>query len=520
MNHVNSIEQVAVRHKSSWKLALNGFAIAVVAFIALYWATGYSLVATWARTGMFQYAFLIFPISAWLIWRQRHELVAAHEPAICVSAIPLLLATTFVWLLGRITNVDVLEHAAFVATFPVLVLVFFGVAVARAVLFPLGYLIFAIPAGQSAVGPLQTITATMSVQFLQWSGVPVLLEGHYITTPWMIAHVADACSGIRFFLACTALGSLFAYLMFTSYRRRFAFIVASMIVPIIANGLRVYFTILIGGTFGVQYAEGTDHLIFGWQFFGTVLFLLFLVGWFLRQPPPAPAGPRLRLGRAASVSWPRLLAAVAGTLAVMIAAAGSAVWIQRGVTGKPVPAGFAVAAPAGWTRASAEPTIEWQPSFAGADRRLTARYASGARNVAMYAAVYRGAQVSGHDLLAYDNSLFDRDHWSGGGAGRRTVALANGDDLVVRQLVLRDGLQWRLVWYWYRVNDRRLIDKTRVRGWQAWMQLKGAPLTSAVIAVATDFHRGERIAAAAALERFTRAVYPRLERAVARQDAQ
>lgn len=511
MNHVNSVEQITVRSKSSWRLSLDGFAVVAVAFIALYWTTGYSLVATWARTGMFQYAFLIFPISGWLIWRQRHELAATHEPSVCIAAMPLLAATVFVWLLGRIANVDVLQHAAFVATLPVLVLVFFGVSVARALMFPLVYLIFAIPAGQSAVGPLQTVTATMSVKFLQWSGVPVLLNGHFITTPWMVAHVAEACSGIRFFLACTALGSLFAYLMFTSYWRRFAFIVASMIVPIIANGLRVYFTILIGGTFGLQYAEGTDHLIFGWQFFGTVLFLLFLAGWFLREPPQEIES-RGAVDGSTPIPWPRMLAAVAGTLAVLVAATASAAWMQRGAIAKTGPAIIALAAPQGWTASAGG--FDWQPRFAGADRRLAAHYTDGSRQVMLFAAAYSGAQINGHDLLAYENGLFDRDRWSIGDSRIRTVTLTGGSTFAARQLVLQSRFGRRMVWYWYRVDDRRLTDKAWVRGWQAWEQLNGASLNSAVVAIATDFPRGEAPRAAATLEHFLRAVYPRLESAI------
>ena len=104
--------------------------------------------------------------------------------------------------------------------------------------------------------------------------------------------VADACSGVKFFLACGALGCLYAYLMYQRWYKRVLFVLLAAVVPIIANGFRVYFTILIGDTWGLKYATGTDHMIFGWQFFGTVLGLLLLVGWFFRDPlvlvkPPA-----------------------------------------------------------------------------------------------------------------------------------------------------------------------------------------------------------------------------------------
>ncbi len=151
--------------------------------------------------------------------------------------------------------------------------------------FPLAYLVvFAVPWGDGLVGPLQDITAHFAVRALELTGTPVLLNGREIITPSAVWMVADACSGVKFFIACSALGCLYAYLMYQRWWKRVVFVALAAVVPVIANGLRVYFTILIGDTWGLKYATGTDHMIFGWQFFGTVLVLLLLVGWFFRDP--------------------------------------------------------------------------------------------------------------------------------------------------------------------------------------------------------------------------------------------
>jgi exosortase A len=503
----------AIQRRSVWLPALCGFSLSIAAWLGIYWATAVTLVELWAKTGMFQYALLIFPISLWLIWNKRHELEMSYTPSPCLLAgIPLLLGAYFVWLLGSIASVSLLQDIAFIATFPILVLIFFGVRVVRALAFPLGYLVFAIPAGQSLVGHFQPITAWLSVQALQLTGVPVLLEGHFITTPWMVAHVADACSGIKFFLACTALGCLFGYLMFTSLWRRIAFVIVSLIVPILANGLRVYFTILIGGTFGVQYASGTDHLIFGWQFFGTVLFLLFLGGWFLRQPPPEPQA----ADRAAPVAHGfrrHVLAAFVGTLAVLIAAPVAA-WALR--PGDIMPAPVRLAAPelAGWSH-PASAIAAWQPEFKHPNRFLKAQYASGVHRIGLYAAMYRGAPMNSHDVLAYGNTLFNAERWSGKSRTTHKLSAAGHDPFTVREIALRGTLgRRRLIWYWYSVNGKPLIDPVRVKGWQAWEQLTGSRLSSSVIAVSTKFRRGERASAEAALARFISTAYPALDRAL------
>jgi exosortase len=133
------------------------------------------------------------------------------------------------------------------------------------------------------VGPLQDITAHFAVRALELTGTPVLLNGREIITPSATWMVEDACSGVRFFAACTALGCLYAYLMYQRWWKRVLFVALAAVVPVIANGLRVYFTVLIGETWGMHYATGTDHMVFGWQFFGTVLVLLLLFGWFFRD---------------------------------------------------------------------------------------------------------------------------------------------------------------------------------------------------------------------------------------------
>ncbi|HET8551474.1 MAG TPA: exosortase A [Gammaproteobacteria bacterium] len=507
-------EQVTIDRPVSWRQAGAGFAAAAAVLIALYWTTVVSLVTAWEHTGMFQYAFLIFPVCVWLAWSKRHELTAGYAPRVCPWALPLLAATVFVWFLGRIANVDIVQQVAFVGTFPILVLLFFGTAVTRALAFPLAYLVFAIPFGflHSMVGPLQTFTAVFSVKALHLMGTPVLLQGHSIMTPWMTANVEEACSGVRFFLACTALGILFAYLMFNSIWRRVGFVIASMIVPIIANGLRVYFTILIGGTFGVQYAEGTDHMIFGWQFFGTVLFLLLLAGWFLREEPrELPA----RGGRTADASWQRVIPAGVVALALLVAAPASAAWMQSRVPSQPVQS-LSLPGAGGWALRSNADAGAWHPAYAGADTRIEGTYArDNGWRVDLYAAIYHGAQVDGHDLLAYHNRLYDADHYILAGSSTRTLTLPGGDRLTVREIRLGSRFDRRIVWYWYGVNGRTLTSRVRVRGWQAWAQLSGAGLTSSVVAVSTDYRPGGRQRAEAALANLTKTLYPQLERRLA-----
>lgn len=304
-----------------WRLHV-GFGLVALTWLICLLPTYLSLMDTWARTGTFQFGFLIFPVCAVLIWSRRAwlaRLVARPEP----RALWLAAALSGIWLLGALMHINLAQHLAAVAIWPVWIYLFYGRAVARVLGFPMGYVLFAVPFGNFMVGPLQTVTAHLAVFSLHLVGMPVLMDGHFIETPAAAWHVATACSGIKFFVATTAFGVLYAWIFYTSLNRRLIFIACSMIVPIIANGLRVFFTILIGEHFGIQYATGTDHVIFGWQFFGSVLVLLFFAGWPFHQAPtpmvvPATPARPARIGQIMRVTVAGLLVTIVPALVVTL----------------------------------------------------------------------------------------------------------------------------------------------------------------------------------------------------------
>ncbi len=48
----------------------------------------------------------------------------------------------------------------------------------------------------------------------------------------------------------------------------------------LANTLRAYIIVMLGHFSDMKVATGADHLIYGWVFFGLVMFLLFWIGGF------------------------------------------------------------------------------------------------------------------------------------------------------------------------------------------------------------------------------------------------
>lgn len=477
---MNSIAEgiISDRPAPGWKPALVAFAVVVALVAALYWRTFASLVWVWAHDGTYQYAFLIFPLSAWTAFGLRHRLLASSpKPSVWGLAAPAGLS--LLWFAGHLVSVNVVQHFALVAFFPALVLAFWGVRAVRVLAFPLGYLVFAIPATDSLVGPLQNFTASFAVKALNLSGVPVLLEGREITTATTTWMVGQACSGIKFFIACLALGCLFSYLMYQRWWKRLLFVGLSAVVPIIANGMRVYFTILIGDTFGLKYATGTDHMIFGWQFFGTVLLLLILVGWWWRDPVPKVQHPgEMQTGRMPPRYW--------AWIAALVLLALGPIWAFTSARSMSVPRSLALRAPplAGWHGPTSADTA-WHPHFAHADAHIHATYWRDAADsrVDLYAAVYQGPPRKGHALLTYGNDLFPVVTANVLQAGTRHLRLPSGRSINVREVRLGTANGVRVVWYWYQIDGRITVSPVLVKLLEAADVLRGKSPRASVWAI-------------------------------------
>ncbi len=264
---------------------------AVLAIVLIYNATVWSMVQIWARSQTFAHGFVVVPICAWLIWRQRHSLAAvAQRPN--PWALALLVPIGLLWLLADIANVQVITHYAVVAMLPVAVLAILGRRFAWAIGFPLAYLLVAVPFGEFLIAPLIDFTARFTVAALQLSGVPVYRDNNFFSIPSGNWSVVEACSGLRYLIAGATLGTLYAYLNFASLGRRLIFIVISLVLPILANGVRAYLIVMIGHWSDMRMAVGIDHLIYGWLFFGLVLLALFWVGSYWREAPPRQALPK------------------------------------------------------------------------------------------------------------------------------------------------------------------------------------------------------------------------------------
>ena len=118
------------------------------------------------------------------------------------------------------------------------------------------------------------------IKSIELIGIPIYSEGNVFSLPSGNWSVVEACSGTRYLFASITLGALYAYLTYSNYYKRAIFIVISAIVPIVSNWIRALSIVLIAHYNDMALAKGIDHFLFGWVFFGIVIFILFWLGSF------------------------------------------------------------------------------------------------------------------------------------------------------------------------------------------------------------------------------------------------
>ena len=181
----------------------------VLAVFAIFWQTSWSIVSIWIRSETFTHGFLILPISAYLIWQRRKDLLQ-YTPAPNWWGIPLLIGLGLVWLVAHSASVLVLEQLAMMAMIPTLVWTVLGWQVTWAIAFPLAFLIFAVPMGEELIPYMMDFTADFTVSALQFTGIPVYHEGTFFEIPSGRWSVVEGCSGVRYLIASVTLGCLYA----------------------------------------------------------------------------------------------------------------------------------------------------------------------------------------------------------------------------------------------------------------------------------------------------------------------
>ncbi|NWG40065.1 MAG: exosortase A [Hydrogenophilaceae bacterium] len=450
MNHTATLPAAG----NSWPKAALIAGLLLTAIFILYWPTFHSMLEIWERSETFAHGYLIFPISAWLIWRKRYHLTQI-EPRPDWRGLVFLVLAGAGWLLADAGSVKVVAQYAFIALLIAAIWAVLGSRVVRAIFFPLAFLLFAVPVGEFLIAPLMEFTADFTVKALQLTGIPVYREGTFFSIPSGDWSVVEGCSGLRYLIASITLGVLYAYLTYRSWKKRLIFSISSLIVPVIANGFRAYMIVMIAHLSDMKLALGVDHFIYGWVWFGIVMLILFWIGSFWREDEehlkyPVSSGEETERGQENPGRF--ILMAMAVLMLSMLSPLYSA-WLNKHADLEV--ARIEVTTNGGW-QLKDMPTTDWHPRWLGADQQIRGNYQLGGERVFMEVNYYR-SQRQDRELINSQNVFIPQKHplWSNVGEENKRV-IVHGKALTVRQAKLRSFDQRLLAWQW------NLIDGSMV----------------------------------------------------------
>jgi len=225
------------------------------------------------------HGFFVPVVSAWMVWRKRHELSAATPKPnwfgaalIAWAALQLYIATLGAELF--------LARTAFILSIIGIVLLLGGTQIVRILAFPLFLLFFMVPIPQVIYNritfPLQILASQAAEAVLSLLGIPVLREGNVLDLPDQTLNVVEACSGIRSLLSLSFLSLVYGYFFEKRAWMRVLLFFLTVPIAIIANASRVTLTGILAEV-KPELSQGFFHEMSGLviSMFALILMILF-----------------------------------------------------------------------------------------------------------------------------------------------------------------------------------------------------------------------------------------------------
>lgn len=250
------------------------------------------------RSDEYSHMLLVLPVVGLLLWQRREQLVAvAPRYSLWGGALALLgVAMDFV---GFATQIDVLKDLGMVAMFVAPVVAVAGWRWPLAALPAFGALLFLVPVPgrvrQKIALPLQESSATITQWFMDVIGQSVVRMGNVLQINGVDVAVAEACNGMRMVVALALVTYAFVFSMPLRPWARITLLVASPLVALLVNVLRLIPTVLFYGYWDHEAADFA-HDVSGWAVLAVALGVLWgsvaLARWMELPIEHGPGKPR------------------------------------------------------------------------------------------------------------------------------------------------------------------------------------------------------------------------------------
>ena len=234
---------------------------------------------------------LIVPLSCALIYLNK-DAAKAHYKSSLVVGIPilaaaLLLAAIAAWQSGSEGTRLSLSILALVFWWMGSVMLCFGLQTFRSFLFPLCFLLLAVPLPESVLNRivefLQYQSAVAARVLFRAVGVPVTQDGIMLSIPTLDIEVARECSSIRSSMMLVMTTMVLAHLFLRSWWRQLLLVLVTIPLSVMKNGLRIFTIAELGTRIDRGFLNGKLHHQGGILFFGVAVVGVIGLLWILRR---------------------------------------------------------------------------------------------------------------------------------------------------------------------------------------------------------------------------------------------
>lgn len=485
MNRIMAAVQIDEPARArGWGRALFALALALLALAVPMSDPAWRLFDLWLNNTSYGHGILIVPVMLYLFWLRRQEFLQM-VPAPAVAGLAAMAGAMLAWFAGRILGIVMIEQLALVGALLSVTWAMLGLRLAVRAAPIIVYLMCAVPIWTYLTPMLQEHTALASTHIVRALGVPVYLEGLYISIPDGRFVVADVCSGMRYLLAAISLGGFYALLNLRVWWSRIMLVVLSFVLGVVFNWIRVVGIVYVGHHSQMQSSLVKDHETYGWLLFLLVVLGILVLGRLLERidggrervhPPVQSDGTSARGGAAFGVA-----AALVGAISVAPAAL-TAAWLAP--PAEPIRLDLiALARGSGWQPAH-DVAHQWRPQFGERDGDAFASFRKHDARVPVDVFVaYYAVQRQDAEAVNDRNKNFDTEVWRRY-ALRPTpdrVELAPGIDGEEYLIQLNQGAARRVVWRANWVNGRFVVGTLEAKAQQLAGLLSGRRDAAALV---------------------------------------
>jgi exosortase len=429
----------------------------------VFWPSTAVLLAQWSDfvNITFTHGWLILAVCVWLVVRAGPSLRRAPAGPWPLAQLALAIAV-WAWIVCFRASIQDLHVTIFPALFWLAAAAAFGSPVARLLIFPVAFFVFALPSWAQLGNPLQEFTVLVMRLVLSLTGPAAEIRGDVIHIPNGSFRIEEGCSGLHFMIVGLAVAALHGELRRDRIRIRILELVLMAILALLANWVRVYTIIEAGYLTDMRsYLVSVSHYWFGWGVFAVALVAFF---WFANRwlPGTQAVSEEAKIGNGVASGDDVRGFVVALILLVALPLISLLVRAAR----PPAPLSespFVVLAPP-WFASPPGSDSSWWPEFAGADDTEYLQVQKpGGLPIEVFRARYR-EQTQGAELVGSSSSLLGPQlRWRG---EQREVTTAG---IFAATEAADSDQRHSLIWWRYQIGGRTF---TRGLPCQLWYGLE------------------------------------------------